>query len=247
MGVKGGIRGVTPALRSTLLAVNRPQCTQSSGPSAVRSTASPRGMGVKLPVSVAALADRIPVHPNTSNKTTIERALSIGPTVKPIPDPSLADSPQASSADGKRVAAIPFEPDPAESPAWIRPVRLPGPFGGHVPVKIQLVAHVAVNRLIRQITPPLDSRISNIDLIDVGDGEKRGGGPVFVELGEFQRRDFRFGLPLVVGHLGVAEGLNAIAGIGIDVVIQQVALPPFHGSEARRVPPIPGADEHIGD
>src|SRR6266436_3091138 len=53
-GMKSLICGVTPAFRSRLVAVYRPQCTQSTGPAALKLMTVPFGMLLNEPVRVAA-------------------------------------------------------------------------------------------------------------------------------------------------------------------------------------------------
>src|SRR6266545_5571686 len=183
MGMKLGICGVTPALRSMLLSVNSPQCTQSSAPSAVRFTTVSCGMGVKVPVNVAPLRRETPPKATVVSKNRVERSLSVFPTIVSIQKPRRHLVWYcAEQRLGCEIAANRFEPFYEESSAPTRPACLPGPFRGHVPIEIKFVAHVAMHRFVRQVAPPGDRRIGNVDLVHVGDGEKRGGRAVFVQL-----------------------------------------------------------------
>src|SRR6266542_6461342 len=190
MGMKSGICGVTPALRSMLLSVNSPQCTQSSAPSSVRLTTASCGMGVKVPVNVAPLRRESPPKAKVVSKNRVERSLSVFPTIVSIQKPRRhLDFPRG-AAVGCEIAAKRLKPFYEANSAPIRPACLPDPFRGHMPIEIKFVAHVAMHRFVRQVAPPGDRRIGNVDLVHVGDGEKRRGRAVFVQLRSLQGCDF---------------------------------------------------------
>src|SRR5205085_9289104 len=95
---------------------------------------------------------------------------------------------------------------------------------------------------IRQIVPPGDVRIGNIDLVNVGDGETRGGSPVSVEFRVFQGRDFRRSAQFRVSERG-----HAVGGSRINVIVEEITFAPFHGGDAWGIAPVTRATNHIDD